>query len=159
MSDSKMGKAKGWWGDQQGPRISMLVGRERDAVNLPQSRAALVHSQSAAGSGGQCKMEQEARFCTESSCWEKEGSMATKLNFLLIWLSQVLYIIVFMYVSWPCGSLLLHGLFLNCGEWRCSSLRCTGFSQRWLLLSWNMDSRPPGRQELLHVGSVVLPGL
>lgn len=55
-------------------------------------------------------MEQEARFCTESSCWEK-GSMATKLNFLLIWLSQVLYIIVFMYVSWPCGSLLLHGLF------------------------------------------------
>ena len=35
------------------------------------------------------------------------------------------------------------GLFSSCRQQRCSSLRCSGFSLRWLLL-WSMGSRSPG---------------
>lgn len=136
---------------------------EREMLsNLPQSRAApSPPAQSAAGSGGQCKMEQEARFCTEKAHAGRKGLHGHQIKFfLLIWLSQVLYIIVFMYVSWPCGSLLLHGLFLVVESG--AALRCGaqashsgGFSCRgtWILGHLGVRSCCTWARESCFLGS------
>lgn len=118
MSDSKMGKAKGWVGRSAGTPHFHASGEREMLSNLPQSRTLLVPQPECSRlQEGSARWNRRPGSALRAHAGEKGApGHQIKFFFLLIWLSQVLYIIVFMYVSWPCGSLLLRP-FPSCGEW------------------------------------------
>ena len=70
----------------------------------------------------------------------------------IIWMLDG-HIFVFNIPFFGCtGSLLLHGLFSNCGK---QGVQCTGFSLQSIVLLWTTAYRGLGLQELWHVGLVI----
>ena len=63
------------------------------------------------------------------------------------------YLIIYFWLCWVFVA--AHRLSLVEASGGYSSLRCAGFSLRWLLLLWSTGSRHAG-SELWHVGSVVV---
>ena len=70
--------------------------------------------------------------------------------------SFIYFINLFIYF-WLCWVFVaVHRLSLVVPSRSYSSLRCTGFSLRWLFLLWSTGSRSAGFQQLWHVGSVAV---
>ena len=57
---------------------------------------------------------------------------------------EVFCLFIYLFIYGRIRSLLLPGLSLVAASWSYSSLRCTGFSSRWLLLLRSMGSRRAG---------------
>ena len=87
-------------------------------------------------------------------CQVISPAFAVQLLSILFWGKFNIYSLFFLVLA-ALGLRCCTRAFSGCGEGGYSSLRCTGFSLRWLLLLWSMGSSS-GLQQLKHAGSVVV---